>query len=293
MAHTDDTLTRRANQDFARLAMRTPLLSREHELGLARRWREQGDAAALQELVAAHARLAVSIAASYRHYGLPQGDLVQEGIVGLLEAAMRFEPERNLRFSTYAVWWIRSAVQDQILRNWSIVRTGTTSAQKALFFNLRRLRSKIAAASDGPLSDSARRQIAQALNVAIGEVEIMETRLGGADCSLNAPVGSDGEVQMQDLLPDSAANPEAVVIGMRDAEARSRWLAEALGELTPREQRIIRERRLAEPGTTLEALGREFGVSKERVRQLEHRALRKLKTAIGRHVADPTDLFLC
>jgi RNA polymerase sigma-32 factor len=293
MASSDDTLTRRANQNFAQIAMRTPLLSREHELDLARRWREQGDAAALQELVAAYARLAVSVAASYRHYGLPQGDLVQEGNIGLMQAAMRFEPERNLRFSTYAIWWIRSAVQDHILRNWSIVRTGTTSAQKALFFNLRRLRSKIAAASDGPLGDAGRQQIAEALHVAIGDVELMEVRLNGADCSLNAPVGEDGEAQMQDLLRDRAADPETVVIGMRDAEARSRWLAEALHELTPRERHIIRERRLAEPGTTLEALGREFGVSKERVRQLETRALRKLKTAIGRRVTDPTDLFLC
>src|SRR5271165_2181237 len=148
MPHIDDTETRRANLDFVRSAMRTPLLSRDHESDLARRWRENCHEAALQELVGAYTRLAVSVATSYRRYGLPIGDLIQEGNIGLMEAAMRFEPERNLRFSTYATWWIRSAVQDYILRNWSIVRTGTTSAQKALFFNLRRLRNQIAAASD-------------------------------------------------------------------------------------------------------------------------------------------------
>jgi RNA polymerase sigma-32 factor len=293
MAHIDDAETRRANLDFVRAAMRTPLLSREYELDLARRWRENGDESALQELVRAYTRLAVSVAGTYRRYGLPIGDLIQEGNIGLLEAAMRFEPERNLRFSTYAMWWIRSAVQDYILRNWSIVRTGTTSAQKALFFNLRRLQNQIAEASDGPMTDEARRQIAEALHVAIGDVENMETRLSGGDRSLNAPLGPDSEAEAQDLLPDSQANPETVVIGMRDAEARSRWLAEALGELSPREQRIIRERRLAEQGITLEALGREFGVSKERVRQLEHRALRKLKSAIGRRAGNPSDMFIC
>jgi RNA polymerase sigma-32 factor len=293
MAHIDDTETRRADRDFVRAAMRTRLLSREHELGLARRWRESGDEAALQELASAYTRLAVSIAGTYRGYGLPISDLIQEGSIGLMEAAMRFEPERNLRFSTYAMWWIRSAIQDHILRNWSIVRTGTTSAQKALFFNLRRLRNQIGEPSDGPMTDAARQQIADALHVAIGDVEIMETRLSGGDRSLNVPTGVDGEVEILDLLPDLHANPEAVVIGMRDAETRSHWLAEALGELSPREQRIIRERRLREAGTTLEELGREFGVSKERVRQLEHRALRKLKTAIGRRAGDPSDLFLC
>lgn len=292
MVHIDDTQTRRANLDFIRAAMRTPLLSREHELELARRWREKGDDAALKELVAAYARLAVSVASTYRRYGLPIADLIQEGNTGLLEAAMRFEPERNLRFSTYATWWIRSAVQDYILRNWSIVRTGTTSAQKALFFNLRRLRSRIAEEPGDVMTDAARQQIAEALRVAIGDVENMETRLSGGDQSLNVPIG-EGDAEVQDLLPDSQASPELVVIGMRDAEARSRWLAEALGELSPREQRIIRERRLADRGTTLEELGREFGLSKERVRQLEHRALQKLKTAIGRRIGNPSDLFLC
>ncbi len=292
MAHIDDIQTRRANLDFIRAAMRTPLLSREHELELARRWREKGDHAALKELVGAYTRLAVSVASTYRRYGLPIADLIQEGNIGLLEAAMRFEPERNLRFSTYATWWIRSAVQDYILRNWSIVRTGTTSVQKALFFNLRRLRSRIAEEPGDVMTDAARQQIAEALRVAIGDVENMETRLSGGDQSLNAPIG-EGDAEVQDLLPDSQASPELVVIGMRDAEARSRWLAEALGQLSTREQRIIRERQLADRGTTLEELGREFGLSKERVRQLEHRALRKLKTAIGRRVGNPGDLFIC
>jgi RNA polymerase sigma-32 factor len=292
MTHVDDTETRRANLDFIRTAMRTPLLSREHELELARRWRKKGDDAALKELIGAYTRLAVSVASTYRRYGLPIADLIQEGNIGLLEAAMRFEPGRNLRFSTYATWWIRSAVQDYILRNWSIVRTGTTSAQKALFFNLQRLRSRIVEEPGGVMTDAARQQIAEALRVAIGDVENMETRLSGGDQSLNTPIG-EGDAEVQDLLPDSQASPELVVIGMRDAEARSRWLAEALGQLSMREQRIIHERQLADRGTTLEELGREFGLSKERVRQLEHRALRKLKTAIGRRVGNPGDLFIC
>ena len=248
MAHIDDTETRRANLDFVRSAMRIPLLSRDHELDLARRWRESGDQSALQELVAAYTRLAVSVATTYRRYGLPIGDLIQEGNIGLMEAAMRFEPERNLRFSTYAMWWIRSSVQDYILRNWSIVRIGTTSAQKALFFNLRRLLNQIAEGPDGPMTGAVRQRIADALRVAISDVETMESRLGGGDRSLNAPIGADTETEIAGLIPDAEANPETVVIGMRDADARSRWLAEALGELSPREQRIIRKRRLAEPG---------------------------------------------
>ena len=292
MAHIDDPTTQKANLDYIKGAMREPMLEREHEFELARRWREGGDTGALHELVRAYTRLVVSTATRFRNYGLPMGDLVQEGNVGLMQAASRFEPDREVRFSTYAAWWIRSAMQDYILRNWSIVRTGTTAAQKSLFFNLRRLRARIEDASGRPLTHEGRLNIARELNVELAEVEAMETRLGAVDQSLNAPISEGGEDDWQDYLSDSRPNPEDVVIGMRDSETRSRWLAEALRELNPRERTIIAQRRLRDEGATLEELGRELGVSKERVRQLEHRALLKLRASMQRHVDVPTDLFL-
>jgi len=291
MAHIDDPQTQKANLTFIKASMKEPLLTRDHEFELAHRWRTAGDTAALHELVRAYTRLVVSIAARFRHYGLPVGDLVQEGNVGLMQAAARFEPDRGVRFSTYAAWWIRSAMQDYVLRNWSIVRTGTTAAQKSLFFNLRRLRARIEESSGAPLTDAGRRKIANELHVDLAEVELMDMRLGAADQSLNAPVGDSSEDDWQDFLPDRRPNPEEVVTSTRDSEIRSRWLAEAMGELSSRERAIIRQRRLQEEGATLEELGRELGVSKERVRQLEHRALVKLRQSIRRRTESPADLF--
>jgi RNA polymerase sigma-32 factor len=291
MAHIDDPQTQKANLTFIKASMKEPLLTRDHEFELAHRWRTHGDTAALHELVRAYTRLVVSIAARFRHYGLPVGDLVQEGNVGLMQAAARFEPDRGVRFSTYAAWWIRSAMQDYVLRNWSIVRTGTTAAQKSLFFNLRRLRARIEESSGAPLTDAGRRKIANELRVELAEVELMDMRLGAADQSLNAPVGDSSEDDWQDFLPDRRPNPEEVVTSTRDGEIRSRWLAEAMGELSSRERAIIRQRRLQEEGATLEELGRELGVSKERVRQLEHRALVKLRQSIRRRTESPADLF--
>ena len=292
MAHIDDPKTQRANLDFIKASMKEPLLEREYEFDLARRWREGGDEAALHNLVRSYMRLVVSTASRFRNYGLPMGDLVQEGNVGLMQAAARFEPAREVRFSTYATWWIRSAMQDYVLRNWSIVRTGTTAAQKSLFFNLRRLRARIEDASGARLSDEGRRKIATQLNVAVGEVESMEVRLSAYDQSLNAPLSEMSDDDWQDFLPDTRPSPEDVAIGMRDSDTRSRWLAEALRELSPREQTIIRQRRLTDEGATLEQLGRELGVSKERVRQLENRALGKLKDSMLRRVDRPGDLLM-
>lgn len=293
MARVDDPETQRANAAFIRASMREPLLARDHELELARRWRDGADEKALHQLVRAYTRLVVAVAARLRHYGIAMGDLIQEGNVGLMQAAARFEPARDVRFSTYAAWWIRASMQDHILRNWSIVRTGTTAAHKSLFFNLRRLRARIA---DNPssehLSDDARRQIAQALDVDAGEVTTMEMRLAACDRSLNAVMDADGEAEWQDILPDSRPTPEEVVIGMRDGRMRSKWLAAALGELSPRERRIIAERRLREEGASLEELGRAMGVSKERVRQLESRAMTKLRTSMMKHVTDGRDLLM-
>ena len=290
MAYIDDPSTQRANLSFIRSSMKMPMLTRDREFELARRWREAGDTASLHELVRAYTRLAVATAARFRSYGLPMGDLVQEGNVGLMQAAARFEPDRDVRFSTYAAWWIRSAMQDYVLRNWSIVRTGTTAAQKSLFFNLRRLRARIEEASGRPLNDAGRRQIADTLKVDIADVETMDLRLTGTDQSLNVPLNG-GEEDWKDFLPDREPSPEDVVMNRRDGATRSRWLVEALGELSPRERRIIDERRLREEGATLEELGRALGVSKERVRQLEHRALLKLRQSIRRRAERPADLF--
>jgi RNA polymerase sigma-32 factor len=292
MAYIDDPDTQRANLAFIKASMREPLLSRNHEFDLARRWREKGETGALHVLVRAYTRLVVATASRFRNYGLPMGDLVQEGNVGLMQAAARFEPGREVRFSTYAAWWIRSAMQDYILRNWSIVRTGTTAAQKSLFFNLRRLRAKIDDVSGRPLSAEGKARIARELRVEVADVEAMEIRLGASDQSLNAPVSDGAEDDWQDFLADTRPSPEDVVIGLKDNQTRSRWLRDALSELSPRERTIINQRRLQDEGATLEELGRVLGVSKERVRQLEHRAMVKLRESMRRHVERPADIFL-
>jgi len=291
MAHIDDENTQKANLSYIRNSMSEPVLERDHELDLATRWRLHGDEKALHELVRSYTRLVVAMASKFRNYGLPLGDLIQEGNIGLMQAANRFEPERELRFSTYATWWIRAAMQDYVLRNWSIVRTGTTAAQKSLFFNMRRLRSRIEATSerDG-LTDDGRAEIAKELNVNVKDVVEMEGRLSGADSSLNAKIGEDGESEWQNLLADDRPNPEDVVIGMHDAQTRSKWLMDALGTLSEREQTIIRERHLkAQETVTLEDLGKELGISKERVRQLEQRAMTKLRDSIVRHAGPKTE----
>src|SRR3984893_8397801 len=211
MAHFDNPETQRAKRNFIKASMKERLLLRDHEFELAYRWRQASDIGALHELARSYTRLVVATAGVFRNYGLPMGDLVQEGNVGLMQAASRFEPDREVRFSTYAAWWIRSAMQDYILRNWSIVRTGTTAAQKSVVFNLRRLRARIEDVSGRPLTHEGREKIAQELNVEIGEVEAMETRLGAIDQSLNAPVSEGGDDDWQEFLSDSRPNPEDVV----------------------------------------------------------------------------------
>ncbi len=292
MAYIDDPQTQKANLRYIRTSMRQPMLEREDEFELARRWRGKADEAALHKLVLSYTRLVISTAARFRNYGLPMGDLVQEGNIGLLQAAAKFDPDREVRFSTYATWWIRSAIQDYILRNWSIVRTGTTAAQKTLFFNLRRLRARIADTPSGRLNENGRNEIARELRVKYHEVESMENRLSGSDQSLNATVAVSSDDSWQDFLADTRPTPEAVVRQIHDTEVRSQWLDKALRELSPREQIIIKRRRLRENGATLEELGRELGVSKERVRQLEHRALIKMRDVIARDIETPADLLV-
>jgi RNA polymerase sigma-32 factor len=286
MASAYDT-NNSSDRQFVRTAMKVALLEPAHEASLARRWREQNDEVALHELTTAYMRLVIAMASKFRHYGLPMADLVSEGNVGLMQAAARFEPEREVRFSTYASWWIRSSIQDYVLRNWSIVRTGTTSAQKSLFFNLRRLRARIADTGDGIMSVENREWVANHLGVPVRDVETMASRLSGSDRSLNAPLSIDGDGEWQDMIADEAAIPEQLVMVGHDTAKRRKWIAEALKTLNPREMHIISKRRLAEESMTLEALGEELGVSKERVRQIEHQALGKLRKALERIVGDP------
>lgn len=272
----------RAKRAMIRAAMKAPYLDRSEEHELALRWKEHRDQDAMHRITTAHMRLVISMAMKFRYFGLSMGDLIQEGHVGLLEAAARFEPERDVRFSTYATWWIRASMQDYILRNWSIVRGGTSSAQKALFFNLRRLRARLAQGPETLSGSALYKEISNALGVSEADVAMMDSRLSGPDTSLNAPLVDDGggSADRMDFLVSDAPLPDEIVGDTIDIERRSGWLKNALGVLNEREMRIIAERRLQDDGATLEALGETLGISKERVRQIESRALEKLKSAL-------------
>jgi len=272
-------------RELMKAAADAPFLERDEEKELALAWRERGDRHALHKLTAAHMRLVIALAAKFRHYGLPIADLVQEGHVGLLEAAARFAPERDVRFSTYATWWIRASIQDYVLRNWSIVRGGTSSNQKALFFNLRRLRARLAREPQVYGAGDAYQAIAKALGVSRADVEMMDSRLSGSDVSLNAQLVDDdssGSAQRMDFLVDEHPLPDEIVEETMDSNRRAQWLQDALAILSERELRIVQERRLAENLVTLETLGDKLGISKERVRQIESRALGKLRKALSR-----------
>lgn len=271
-----------ADRHIIKYAMSQPYLEREEELDLAIRWKEHDDQGARNRIAQAHMRLVIAMASKFRGFGLPLNDLIQEGYIGLLEAAARFDPGREVRFSTYAGWWIRASMQDYILRNWSIVRGGTSSSQKALFFNLRRLRAKLAQ-GDNRLSDQAiHQEIASALGVSLSDVQSMDARLSGNDASLQTPVaGRNGEgTEQLEMLESHEALPDEQVTSIIDGERWHGWLKDAMNRLNERESRIIKARRLTEDGATLEELGAELGISKERVRQIETRALEKLKLAL-------------
>lgn len=282
----DDT----ANRAFARHMMGVALLTPEREQALARRWRQHRDETALHELVLAYGRLVLGHAARFRRYGLPVEDLVQEGNLALLQAADRFEPDRGVRFSTYAQWWIRAAMQEFVLRNWSIVRTGTTTMQKSLFFKLRSLRARIE--QGGRMSDpSAERDLlAKRLGIDVAEVESMEVVLAGRDRSIHEPA-KDGERERQETLADSRPLPEDVVAHVEIERLAHRSIERALAGLSERERRIVVARRLCEDGATLDALGRDLGISKERVRQLEKRALDKLRACLAAMIVNPEDVL--
>lgn len=274
--------TEPARREMVRMAMNAPYLERAEEHALAVSWKDDQDQEALHKITTAHMRLVISMASKFRNFGLPMSDLVQEGYVGLLEAAARFEPDREVRFSTYATWWIRASMQDYILRNWSIVRGGTSSAQKALFFNLRRLRAKLAKDGDTMTQPEMYNEISQALGVKVKDVEVMNSRLSGPDTSLSAPVSDEenGSASRQDFLVDDRPLQDELVEESIDTERQSSWLKSAMRVLNEREARIIARRRLSEEGATLESLGEELGISKERVRQIENRALEKLRGAL-------------
>lgn len=272
-----------AGRRFVRAAMRAPYLKRDEERDLAERWRDKHDQQALNRITLSHMRLVIAMATKFRHFGLPVSDLVQEGHVGLLEAAARFEPERGVRFSTYATWWIRASMQDYILRNWSIVRGGTSSSQKALFFNLRRLRARLANGTESLSGDALYKEVSAALGVPEADVAMMDSRLSAPDSSLNAPLADEsGSAERQDFLVDGEPLPDEVVGELIDLERRACWLNSVLSALNDRELRIIKQRRLREEGATLEELGLALGISKERVRQIEARAMEKLKAALIR-----------
>jgi RNA polymerase sigma-32 factor len=274
--------TTTADRRMIKLAMSAPYLERAEEQALAIAWKENRDQEARNRIAMAHMRLVISMAGKFRNFGLPMSDLAQEGYIGLLEAAARFEPEREVRFSTYASWWIRASVQDYVLRNWSIVRGGTSSAQKALFFNLRRLRARLARGDEHLTSEAVHQEIATALGVSTADVRTMDARLSSSDISLQAPLSSaDGEGGNRlDFLASDAPLPDEQAGEIIDSERRHNWLHAALAQLNEREMKIIRARRLAENGATLEELGAILGISKERVRQIENRALEKLKAVL-------------
>ena len=255
-----------------------PMLEADEEYGLATAWKERGDVEAAHKLVTSHLRLVAKIAMGYRGYGLPVADLISEGNLGMMHAVKKFEPEKGFRLATYAMWWIKAAIQEYILRSWSLVKIGTTSAQKKLFFNLRRLKNKIQDVEQGHLKPEQITTIAETLDVSEQEVISMDQRMAGHDHSLNATIKGDGEqmTEWQDWLEDSTPDQETVFAEAEEYDARKSLMVNAMLSLNEREQRIIQARRLAEPPLTLEELASEFNVSRERVRQIEVRAFEKL-----------------
>ncbi len=256
-----------------------PMLEPEQEYMLAKRWVDHEDTDAAHQMVTSHLRLAAKIAMGYRGYGLPQAEVISEANVGLMQAVKRFDPEKGFRLATYAMWWIRASIQEYILRSWSLVKLGTTSAQKKLFFNLRKAKSRIGALEDGDLRPENVKRIATDLGVTEDEVISMNRRLSGGDASLNAQVGSDGEgsMQWQDWLEDESANTAADYEASDELDARRELLAEAMEVLNDREKDILVQRRLAEETITLEDLSGQYDVSRERIRQIEVRAFEKLQ----------------
>ena len=263
-----------------------PMLTPEEELQLAKSWKEHGDERAAHKLVTSHLRLVAKIAMGYRGYGLPVGELISEGNVGMMQAVKRFDPDRGFRLATYAMWWIRAAIQEYILHSWSLVKMGTTAAQKKLFFNLRRLKGQMQAIEDGDLKPEQVSKIARMLSVPEQDVVSMNRRLAAPDHSLNAPVRADSEGEWQDWLVDESETQEAALADREELSGRKALLSNALKTLNERERHILIERRLKDNPTTLEDLSQQYGISRERVRQIEVRAFEKLQKAMKTQVIE-------
>jgi RNA polymerase sigma-32 factor len=263
-----------------------PMLTPEEELELSKRWRDHEDMAAAHKLVTSHLRLVAKIAMGYRGYGLPLGELISEGNVGMMQAVKRFDPDRGFRLATYAMWWIRAAIQEYILHSWSLVKMGTTAAQKKLFFNLRRLKGQMQAIDDGDLQPEQVAKIARVLDVPEQDVVNMNRRLSAPDHSLNAPVRADSEGEWQDWLVDESESQEVAIGDREELSGRKALLSSALQTLNERERHILIERRLKDNPTTLEELSQQYNISRERVRQIEVRAFEKLQKAMHTQVAE-------
>jgi len=273
-------------QRYLQEIRRFPMLERDEEYMLAKRWLEHDDTASAHKMVTSHLRLVAKIASGYRGYGLPLAELISEGNIGLMQAVKRFDPERGFRLATYAMWWIRAAIQEYILHSWSLVKIGTTAAQKKLFFNLRKLKGQIQAFEKGDLTPEHVGEIADRLNVTEDEVVMMNRRMAGSDHSLNAPLRADTDGEWIDWLADDGDSQEVQLAETEEYSKRRLLLQDALGILNERERHIITERRLQEEPSTLEGLSRVYGISRERVRQIEVRAFEKLQKAMRKAAID-------
>ena len=272
------------DKKFLNFSMRQALLSKEDEINFIKDWQLSKNQKSLNKIVSAHLRLVISIANKFRNYGLPINELVQEGNVGLMQAVDKFDLDRDVRFSTYSSWWIKAAMQTFILKNWSIVRIGTTAAQKSLFFKLKTIMTKIEKDNDSSFNDYHQQKLAEDIGVKFKDIEDMKGRLSGSDQSLNATFSENSELEIQDLLVDQRASPEQNAILTKDTKTISNLINEALNKLPEREKKIIGARQLSENTVTLQELGKDLGISKERVRQLENRALTKLKLSLQKKV---------
>jgi RNA polymerase sigma-32 factor len=271
------------SKSFVKKAMSLPLLEEKHELDLANNWKNKNDENALHELIQAHMRLVVSYAVKYKNYGLSLNDLIQEGNIGLMKAAQKFEPNKGFRFSTYASWWIRASIQDFLLKHWSIVRIATTSKQKSLFFSLRRLKQKINGNENGNIDFNTAENIASDLNISTSAVINMDSRITQNDSSLNKKISEDGEDEFLSLLEDENARPDNIIFAKDEIDHKKTMVNSAIDSLDDRETQIINERHLSDDPKTLEYLGKKLKISKERVRQIEKNAMNKMKSYIDSH----------
>ena len=254
-----------------------PMLTEKQEINLANKWRDEGDTSAAHKLVTSHLRLVAKIAMGYRGYGLPVTELISEGNIGLMQAVKKYDPDKGFRLATYAMWWIRAAIQEYVLKSWSLVKIGTTAAQKKLFFNLKKLKNQLSDYSDGNLKPHQVKEIADRLNVSEKEVSEMEGRMSGNDYSLNAVVSAEGEEEWQDWLVDEDADHEIKIAENEEISKRKELLSKAINILNDREKNIIKDRKLSEDPKTLDELSKEYKISRERIRQIEERAFQKLQ----------------